>query len=147
MTPDKKFLPRNSPGGSDSVEPNQNVSISSKPTVSVTVFNATDQELIQTTADKARIVLREYTDRLRTSSGFLRPLELALSVTLALLTTTFRSFLGIEAYVWSAIFYVGAVGSWVWLVITVWNARRVPKIEDVVKVLKGQQDTIGGRRC
>lgn len=147
MTPDKKFLPRNSPGGSDSVEPNQNVSISSKPAVNVTVFNATDQELIQTTADKARIVLREYTDRLRASSGFLHPLELALSVTLALLTTTFRNFLGIEAYVWSAIFYIVAVVSWICLVITLLKMHGAPKIEDVVKVLKGQQDTISGRRC
>jgi hypothetical protein len=101
-------------------------------------YDTTDQEVIRTTIDHARLLVRDYTDRLKASSDFVLPLELLISLSVTLLTTSFRDF-GLKAEIWCAIFYLIDVASFVWLIVALVRRRRAPKIEDLVRALKGAQ--------
>ena len=128
---------------SNLVEVTQNAKITTSTRFNCVTYDTTDQEVIRTTGDKARLLLRDYTDGLEASWDFVPPLELVISLSLTLLTTSFRDSIGVSAEVWCALFYLIGAVSVVWLVIACVKRRRAPKIEDVVRALEGEQRDVG----
>lgn len=121
------------------VEGTQDAKITTSTKLNCVTYDTTDQEVIRTTGDKARLLLRDYSDGLKASSDFVRPLELVISLSLTLLTTSFRNSFGVKAEVWCALFYFIGAACVAWLVYALVKKRRAPKMEDVVRALEGKQ--------
>ncbi|WP_342804461.1 hypothetical protein [Alteromonas sp. M12] len=75
-------------------------------------------DLIEITEDKLENILIKHIKRMGTRKGWLAPLGLFISVVLANVSATFSAKFGIPASTWEAIFVLSAIGSGVWLLVS-----------------------------
>ena len=93
------------------------------------------QELIVTTEDKVRLCLQNHLQYTGEKRGWIAPLGILLTVTVSLVTTTFKD-VGLSAYTWQALFIIIGILSFMWLVWCTYQATKVKTIEDLVRELK-----------
>ncbi|WP_126146819.1 hypothetical protein [Synechococcus elongatus] len=101
------------------------------------VHNNLDQEIIQITEDKLRLVLNTHIEQLKERQGWIAPLGLFLAILTTLVTSTFRDF-GLKAATWEAIFWIVGIFSFLWLLKAARQALQVPTIDDVVEKIKNK---------
>lgn len=94
-----------------------------------------DQDAIVITEDKLRLCLMTHLGRLEQRRGWIAPLGIFVTILITLATTKFQYFV-FEAAVWKAIFVIGAIASFLWLVRAAVIALRAPNIDDVVNEMK-----------
>ena len=75
-------------------------------------------DLIEITEDKLENILIKHIKRMGTRKGWLAPLGLFISVVLANVSATFSAKFGISANTWEAVFILAAVGSGIWLLVS-----------------------------
>lgn len=75
-------------------------------------------DLIEITEDKLENILLKHLKRMGTRKGWLAPLGLFISVVLANVSATFTAKFGIPASTWEAIFILAAIGSGIWLIVS-----------------------------
>ena len=76
-------------------------------------------DLIEITEDKLENILLKHLKRMGTRKGWLAPLGLCISVILANVSATFSTKFGIPASTWEAVFILAAIGSSIWLVVSI----------------------------
>jgi hypothetical protein len=110
-------------------------------TVSELYLTSLPQDVISTTEDKLRLTLGEYLKKTEKKKGWITPLGLMISFTLTLMMSGFRNW-GVSADTWKAIFIIGDIIFFVWLVYAVIESFRSVKLDDVISELKKHSDSM-----
>lgn len=105
-----------------------------KPAVSDIHVNIT-QKLIIITEDKLHICLSKNLEKIEKKRVWIAPLGILITILVTLLTSAFQDFI-IPAATWHAIFIIVAFLSFIWLLISLNQARQSIEIEDVIGELK-----------
>lgn len=98
------------------------------------------QEVILTTVDKVTLCLLKNRDNITAKREWLTPLSIFLALLTTLVAADFHKFI-FEPNVWTAIYVIGTVLSFVWLcraAYTAWKLRSSASIEAIVGELKAQ---------
>jgi hypothetical protein len=98
-------------------------------------------QIILTTADKLRLELLRYRSRLASRREWIAPASLLLALVAALITADFRDILGLESAVWRAVFLICALGSFVWLLVSLVRAIKGLSrdvVEELIARVKGK---------
>ena len=96
-----------------------------------------DQEIIQITEDKLRLVLNEHIGQAEQRKGWIAPLSLLIAIATVFATSTFKDAL-FKAPTWEAFFVIAGLLSLGWLLWTVRQAWRSPSVQDIVEKIKNR---------
>jgi hypothetical protein len=110
-------------------------------TISELYLTSLPQDVITTTEDKVRLTLGDYLKKMEKKRGWLAPMGLMISFTLTLMMSGFRDW-GLSADVWKALFILGDIAFFIWLVYSVIESFRSVKIDDVIVELKKHSDSM-----
>ena len=110
-------------------------------TISELYLTSLPQDVIATTEDKVRLTLADYLKKTEKKRGWLTPMGLMISFTLTLMMSAFKDW-GISADTWKALFIIGDIAFFIWLVYSVIEAFRSVKIDDVITELKKHSDSM-----
>jgi hypothetical protein len=110
-------------------------------TISELYLTNLPQDVITTTEDKVRLTLSDYLKKMEKKRGWLTPMGLTISFTLTLMMSAFRDW-GLSADTWKALFIIGDIAFFIWLVCTVIESFRSVKIDDVIAALKKHSDSM-----
>ena len=104
-------------------------------TISEVYLITLPQDVITTTEDKLRLCLSDYLKKMEKKKSWLTPMGLTISFTLTLMTSSFKD-LGLSAATWRALFIIGVIAAFSWLIYSIIEASRSVKIEDIIIELK-----------
>lgn len=99
----------------------------------------TKSDLIEITEDKLENILLKNHKYLDLKTSWINPLSLFLTLLLAKLTADFKDFLEISRNTWEAIFIIGIILSFIWLVwtiiriVTYWDKSSLDYLLKIVK--------------
>ncbi len=80
----------------------------------------TKSDLIEITEDKLENILSRFISNLRKVQIWLTPLSLFITILISILTAEFnKEFIGISKEIWTAIFYICLVASFIWLIVSI----------------------------
>lgn len=115
------------------------IEITQATTAKVVFYGNVDQNVIQTTEDKLKIILLEYLDEIKNKMSWHIPLSIFMTLIIIPLTAEkFKDFLSIPAVAWQAMIYLTIVFALVWLgksICKSWKSRNAT-IENVIEKLK-----------
>lgn len=103
------------------------------------VHSNLDQEIIQITEDKLRLVLKEHIELVERRKEWIAPLGVLMAVVTAFVTSTFRDAY-LKAATWEAVFLVTGVLSAAWLVRSIRLAFLSPSADDLVQKIKNKSE-------
>lgn len=111
----------------------------SSPQAPVTIVHSNlDQEVIQITEDRLRLVLKDYLSKAEERKAWIGPLGIFLAIVTAFVTADFRDFY-LKAPVWQAIFLISGVLSLGWLAWAIREAVGAPSIDQIMEKIKRPQ--------
>lgn len=94
------------------------------------------QQIIITTADKARLCLTQALARMERRSSWIAPAGILVTLAVVFPTTTFNDFLGFSKEYWRALFTFVFVATCVWLLRALFSIRRSISIDEIVDQLR-----------
>jgi len=104
------------------------------------VCSNTKSDLIEITEDKLENILSRFILNLKKVQLWLTPLTLFVSILIVVLTADFnKDFLSIPKEIWSSIFYISLVLSFIWLIWSIINSIRLYKrtrLEYIINKIK-----------
>ncbi len=107
------------------------------------VHSNLDQEIIQITEDKLRLVLNLHLAKCEQRLAWVAPLGLLIAILTAFTTATFKDAFMLSAATWEAAFLIAALLSAAWLAKTAIAAFQASTVEDIVAKIKTSQQSIG----
>ena len=108
-------------------------------TVDVDVVHSNvGQEIIEITADKLRLILNDNIQLMAARNEWHTPLSILVTITLVLITTNFKSVLGLSADTWAAIFIISAGLNALWLLKSLFSLRKSISVEDILNAAKNK---------
>jgi hypothetical protein len=110
-------------------------------TISELYLTNLPQDVITTTEDKVRLTLSDYLKKMEKKRAWLTPMSLLISFTLTLMMSGFKNW-GLSADTWKAIFIIGDIIFFGWLVYAVIESFRSVKLDDVIAELKKHSDSM-----
>jgi len=110
-------------------------------TISELYLTSLPQDVITTTEDKLRLTLSDYLKKTEKKRGWITPMGLMISFTLTLMMSGFKDW-GLSADTWEAIFIIGDIIFFGWLVFTLIDSFRSVKLDDVISELKKHSETM-----
>jgi Flp pilus assembly protein TadB len=102
-------------------------------------YRNVEQEIITVSADKVRLALNEYLERVESRTAWVAPLGVFVTLLATLLTTRFEDAAGLSKEVWQALFLFFAVASFGWLVRVLVTRRASMSKEEFIEKLKGHE--------
>lgn len=103
------------------------------------VHSNLDQEVIQITEDRLRLVLKDHLEDAEERKAWIAPLGILMAIVTSFVTATFRDF-HFKAATWEAAFLIGGLLSLGWLVVAAKKAAKAPTIDDIVDKIKRKAD-------
>lgn len=97
-----------------------------------------DQEIIQITEDKLRLILKDYLDSLTLSGGWVAPFSLLISIITTFCTAKFDSFVGLGPDFWKSTFSLVGLISFVWLIIAMLKSRKTLTLDEFINKVKNK---------
>jgi hypothetical protein len=94
------------------------------------------QEIIVTTADKARLCLRDTFQRMESRRAWIAPAGVLTTLLVVLPTTTFQDFLTLSKDFWKACVSIGAVVSFFWLIACLLRLTKSVTVEEIIGRLR-----------
>ncbi|MGD1120248.1 MAG: hypothetical protein ABR886_12340 [Dehalococcoidales bacterium] len=110
-------------------------------TISELYLTSLPQDVITTTEDKVRLTLSDYLKKMEKKKAWLTPMGLLISFTLTLMMSGFKNF-GLSADTWKAIFIIGDIIFFIWLVYAVIQSFQSVKMDDVITELKKHSESM-----
>ena len=110
-------------------------------TISELYLTNLPQDVITTTEDKVRLVLSDYLKKMEKKRGWLTPMSLLISFTLTLMMSGFKNW-GLSADTWKAIFIIGDIVFFIWLIYAVIQSFQSVKMDEVIAELKKHSDSM-----
>ncbi|HEY2346046.1 MAG TPA: hypothetical protein VGH80_09190 [Xanthomonadaceae bacterium] len=102
------------------------------------IHENTSTQIITITADKLKIILMEYLQKVEKAKAWQTPLGILLTVVLVFCSTDFKDALNIAAASWKAIFFIVGVMSFFWLAFSLWQIKSSVSIEDILNTIKNK---------
>ena len=102
------------------------------------IHSNVDQEIIEITSDKLKIILSNHIATLASRKEWQTPISILLTIIIVLCSSDFKEFLGFSADTWSAVFIMSAGLSTLWLIKTLIKLKNVSTIEDVLNAAKNK---------
>ncbi len=99
------------------------------------VHSNLDQDIIQVTEDRLRLVLKEHIERAEERKSWIAPLSTLIAIITSFVTADFRDAY-FKAATWQAVFFLSLLLSVGWFAKTVWKASRAPTVDDIVRKIK-----------
>lgn len=96
------------------------------------------QQVIQITVDRLCLTLHRHADKATRSRDWIAPAGVFLSIVLTFASSTFRDNV-LSAAVWSALFLLLGIASFVWLVVTLARLRTAESVDDLVDRIKSTE--------
>jgi hypothetical protein len=103
------------------------------------VHSNLDQEVIQVTEDKIRLVLNEHLRNIECRKDWIAPLSLLIAIVTTFITSSFKDAL-LSASTWEAIYILSGALSVAWLVKALWALLTASTLDDVVAQIKNTRD-------
>jgi hypothetical protein len=103
------------------------------------------QQIIITTADKARLCLMQTLDRMEQRRAWIAPAGILATLIVVFPTTTFQDFLGFSKDYWRALFSLAAIGTTVWLIGALLRIGKSLTIDQIVDRLRNESLVISPR--
>lgn len=97
-----------------------------------------DQEVIQITEDKLRLILKDYLTCISQSGGWLTPFGILLSIIMTFCTAKFDSFMGLGSEFWKSFFSILGLASLTWLIYCLKNRNNALSIDQFVDKIKNK---------
>lgn len=94
------------------------------------------QQIIITTADKARLCSMQTLERMEQRRAWIAPAGILATLVVVFPTTTFQDFLGLSKEYWRALFSVAAIGAAVWLIRSLLRIRASLTVDEIVGRLR-----------
>lgn len=101
------------------------------------VHSNLDQEVIQVTEDKLRLVLNEHLTQVEKKNGWIAPLGIVITIVTLFTTATFKDAF-FKAATWEAIFLLSGLLSLAWLMKAAYVAFSSPSVDAVVEKIKNK---------
>lgn len=99
------------------------------------VHSNLDQEIIQITEDRLRLVLKNHLEFVEEKKAWHAPLGVLIAIVAAFVTADFRDAY-FKAATWQAVFLITGFLSFFWLINALYRAVTSPKIDDIVSKIK-----------
>lgn len=99
------------------------------------VHSNLDQEIIQITEDRLRLVLKDHLELVEDKKAWHAPLGILIAIVAAFVTADFRDAY-FKAATWQAVFLIAGILSFIWLVRASYRAATSPSIDDIVSKIK-----------
>ncbi|MFM4868119.1 MULTISPECIES: hypothetical protein [Aeromonas] len=101
------------------------------------------QEIIQITEDKLRLVLNEHVSSIEQSKGWISPFGILVTILVVFATSDFKKAY-FEASTWEAFFMMSAVLTTIWLARSLISAWKAKSVSDLINEIKNQSDSDEG---
>jgi len=99
------------------------------------VYSNVEQQVIQITEDKLRLVLNEHISFLETKSSWISPFGILITLIVVFSTTEFK-----EAYfspdTWKAVFIITTVITTFWLIKSLYKLTQARSVNDIISKIK-----------
>lgn len=106
-------------------------------TVDVTAYHTNlNQEIIQITEDKLRLLLHEHIKYMEHRNQWIAPLSLIITLAIVFTTTTFQDAVYLSADTWRAIFIITSVITVGWLIQSFYILFKAKTITDLINKIK-----------
>ncbi|EJO2021814.1 hypothetical protein RQY88_004589 [Vibrio vulnificus] len=102
------------------------------------VHSNVEQEVIEITSDKLKIILIEHLDSLLKGSSWQTPLSLLITVLVVFCTANFQTFLTLSADTWKAIFIMVAAISGGWFIYSLTQLKKKQTVEQFLDRVKNK---------
>ncbi|EGR1003057.1 hypothetical protein ATN50_01140 [Vibrio parahaemolyticus] len=102
------------------------------------VHSNVEQEVIEITTDKLKIILIEHLDSLLKGSSWQTPLSILITVLIVFCTANFQPFLTLSADSWKAIFVLLGIGSAIWLLYALSQMKKKQSVDDFLDRVKNK---------
>lgn len=99
------------------------------------VHSNLDQEIIQITEDRLRLVLKDHLEFVEEKKAWHAPLGVVIAIVAVFVTADFRDAY-FKAATWQAVFLITGVLSLIWLIKALYRAATSPCIDDIVSKIK-----------
>lgn len=100
------------------------------------VHRNTNQEVIQITDDKLRLILKNHLEKMEKRNDWVAPLGVLIAVLTVFVSATFKDALGLSAATWNALFILLAIAASGWLIRCLLAMKRSPSLDDVINTIK-----------
>ena len=97
-----------------------------------------DQEVIQITEDKLRLILKDHLASISQSGGWIAPFSILVSIIATFCTAKFDSFIGLGSEFWKSFFALVGIASLVWLGVTIKRGRGVMTLDQFINKVKNK---------
>lgn len=97
-----------------------------------------DQEIIQITEDKLRLILKDHLHLLTLKGGWVAPFSVLVSIVTTFCTAKFDTFIGLGPDFWKALFTLVGVASIVWLLVAMNSGRKVLTLDELINKVKNK---------
>lgn len=97
-----------------------------------------DQEIIQITEDKLRLILKDHIHSLTLKGGWIAPLSVLISIVTTFCTAKFDTFIGLGPEFWKSLFTLVCVASVVWLLVAINSGRKVLTLDEFINKVKNK---------
>lgn len=97
-----------------------------------------DQEVIQITEDKLRLILKDYLDSLIQAGGWVAPFSVLVSIATTFCTAKFDTFIGLGPEFWRATFVLVGIASTVWLLIALSRSSKALTHDEFINKVKNK---------
>lgn len=101
------------------------------------VHSDLDQEIIQITEDRLRLVLKDHVELIEEKKAWHTPLGVLIAIAAAFVTADFRDAY-FNAATWRAVFLISGILSLIWLVKAIYRAATSLSIDDIVSKIKAR---------
>jgi hypothetical protein len=97
-----------------------------------------DQEIIQITEDKLRLILKDHLDSISQSGGWVAPFSVLVSVVTTFCTAKFDTFIGLGPEFWRSFFTLIGIASLVWLFVAYRKGQKALSLNEFVNKVKNK---------
>lgn len=97
-----------------------------------------DQEIIQITEDKLRLILKDHLDSLTQAGGWVAPFSVLISIVTTFCTAKFDTFIGLGPEFWRAAFILVGIVSTAWLLIALNKRSKALTHDEFINKVKNK---------
>ena len=116
----------------------EDTSIIIKQMLDIEIFPNLNQQVIMTTEDRLRICLIENLKKAEKKYDWIAPLGILIAIIIAFVTSSFNDVF-LSSQTWEAIFIIGGVASFIWLIITLKYAFVKINLDHIISDIKTSQ--------
>jgi hypothetical protein len=97
-----------------------------------------DQEIIQITEDKLRLILKDHLDSVTQSGGWVAPFSVLVSIVTTFCTAKFETFVSLGPEFWRSMFVLVGIASVVWLIAALRNSSKALSLDEFINKVKNK---------